>query len=71
MYIVYVPVKKIFTNGPNMGLLLWVLAKKKVHGQEIHSGNENVPDAAVSKEGHADSILEQERTHPWKKRNFK
>ena len=64
----------MFTNGLNMGLLLWAWVKKTVQGMEPHwySNKEKVSDAAVSKEGHADSLLRYIRIHyKWKKSNYK
>ena len=55
-----------------MGLPQQVWTEKEVSGMEMHwlSGKENVLSAAVSKEGHADSVLGNESTHdylfPWK-----
>ena len=42
-----------------MSLPWWTQVEKKVHGAETRwlSGKEKVPGAAVSKEGHADSLL--------------
>ena len=52
--------QKMFTNELNMALPLQAPAKNTVHGVEIHwlSSKENMPGAAVSKEGHADSFLD-------------
>ena len=47
-------------------------SKRTAHGMETHwlSGKEKVPGAAVSKGGHADSLLGYEKTYyywfPWK-----
>ena len=51
--------QKMFANGLNMGLSLWVRIEKTVHGVKAHwhSGKEKVPSAAISKEGYADSLL--------------
>ena len=55
-----------------MDLPLQAWVEKTVYGVEIRwlSGREIIPDAVVSKEGHADSYLGHERTHhywfPWK-----
>ena len=59
-------VKKIFANGLNIGVTSMSLSqkeKKTAHGMETHwlSGNENVPGAAISKEGHPDSLLGHKR----------
>ena len=61
----HVLVKKGFTNGQKTGLALRVWIEKTGHLVEIHwlSNKENVPRAAVSKEGHADSVQGHERTH--------
>ena len=57
--------QKLFRNGLNMGLPLRVWVKKKVNWVERHwvSGKEKVPDTDVSKEGHADSLIDHEKTH--------
>ena len=51
--------QKLFTNGLNMGLLLWARVKKIVYGVKTHwlSGKEKVPGIVVSKEGHAVTIF--------------
>ena len=61
----YFLVKKIFINGLNTGFPLQVWIGKTVHGMEIHRfpGKEKVLGAEAIKEGHADSLLEHERTH--------
>ena len=41
----------MFTNGLNIGLLLWAQIKKTVHGVET------VPGSAVGKGGQTDSVL--------------
>ena len=67
----------MFTKGLNMGLLLWAWVEKTVHGVVTHwlSGKEQVLNAAVSKEGLADSLLGHERIHhywfPWRSCNCK
>ena len=52
----------MLTNGLNMNLPLG--AKNTVHEVKTHglSGKETVTDEAVSKEGHADSLLGYEMT---------
>ena len=57
--------EKMFTNGLNMGLPLCAWVKKIVLGVETPwlSGKEKVQGAAVSKEGHAYSLLGHERSH--------
>ena len=60
--------QKIFTNGLNMVWSLWAWVEKQVHGVETHwlSGKEKFLDAVVSKEDHADNVLEHERVnHYW------
>ena len=49
----YVLVKKMFTNGLNIGLILWAFVKNTVHRVEAHwlFGKENILGATVSKEG--------------------
>ena len=49
------------TNEVNTGLLLqtWVI-KKTVCGMETSTLKENVLNIVVSKEGHADSVLEHD-----------
>ena len=48
-----------------------------VHGEKTHwlSGKERFLGAAVSKEGHTDSVLEHEKSYhywfPWKRSNYK
>ena len=61
----HVLIKRMFTNWLNMGLPRWAWVEKTVHRVETHwlSSKEKVLDTAVSKEGHADSILWHERTH--------
>ena len=53
-------------NWLNIDLPLQAWVEKTVHGMETHwlSSKEKVPGAAVSKESHAVSLLEHERTHP-------
>ena len=55
----HVWVKKIFTNGQNIGLPIWTRVEKTVQGEETHwlSGKENVLGKMVSREGHVDSFL--------------
>ena len=55
---------KMFTNGQNMGLPLQVRVKKTFHWLETNwlTGKEKIPSTAISKEGHADSLLGQEGT---------
>ena len=52
-----------------MGLLLRAWVEKAVIGVEALSGYEKVPGSQVSKEGYADSLLNQELNHlywfPW------
>ena len=50
-----------------MGLLLRDKFKKTIHKVETHrlSGKEKVLDTAVSKEGHAHSILGHKRTNEY------
>ena len=50
---------KMFPNGLNIGSLLRARIEKTVYGIETHqlSGKEKVLEAAVSKKGHADSLL--------------
>ena len=57
--------QKMFTNGLNMDLPQWAWIKMTIYRMETHwlFGKEKVPGAAASKEGHADSVLEHERTH--------
>ena len=52
----------MYTNGLNIGLLLQACVKKTVDSHNIDwlSGKEKVPGAAVSKEGHAYSLLGNE-----------
>ena len=61
--------QKIFANGQNMGLPLWAWVEKTVYGVETHwlFGKEKIPGTAVSKEGHADNLLKNERSfhHYW------
>ena len=47
----------------DMDLPLWVWTEKTVHGMEISwfSGKEKVLEAAVSREGHVDCVLEYQR----------
>ena len=61
-------VKKMFTNGLNMSLLLQARVEKTVYWLETHwiSGKEKVLGVAVSKTSHADSVLGYERTHDYK-----
>ena len=56
----YNVVKKLFMNWLNIGLLQWDWVKKTVHGVETHwlSSIEKIPGLLVSKEGHADNLLE-------------
>ena len=67
----------MFTNDFNMSLPPWAQVKKIVDGMKTYwlSGKEKTPGTAVSKEGHADSVLGHESTHhnwfPWKRRNWK
>ena len=60
--------QKMFANWLNMGFPLQTWVKTHQLSSKI-----KVPGAAVSKEGHAASLLGQERTHhywfPWKKFN--
>ena len=60
---------EIYKNGQKHGLQLTV-DEVEAHW---HSNKEKVPDAAVSKEGHADSVLGHKKTHhhwfPWKRCN--
>ena len=48
-----------------MGLPQWALVKKTDNGVETHwlSSKEKASGAAISKEGHADTLLRHERTH--------
>ena len=57
--------KKIFTNRLKMGLQHRDWVEKIVNGVETHwlSGKEMVPGTAVRKEGHADCVVGNERTH--------
>ena len=57
--------KNDFTNELNKILQLGTWDEKTVYGGETQwlSGKEKVINAAVSKNGHADSFLEHERTH--------
>ena len=57
----YAVVKKMFTSGLNISLSRRVWVEKTVHRMEAQ--NKKVPDAAASKQGHADSLLEHKRTH--------
>ena len=56
-----------------MDLPQWDSVKKSVHVQETHwlSSKEKVAGVVVSKGGHANSVLGNERTHhnwnPWKR----
>ena len=61
----HVLVKKIFANGLYVGLARQAWVGKTVHRVERHwlSGKEKVPGAVVSKEGHADSLLNLEKCH--------
>ena len=63
--------EKKFTNELNIGLPLRGLVEKIVHRVEKHwlTDKENILSAAVSKEGHADSLLGYERTHPYIRRD--
>ena len=56
---------KKFTNELNIGLPLWARIKKTVDKVKTHwlFSKEKILDTVISKEGHADSLLEQERTH--------
>ena len=55
-------VKKIFTNGLNMGLPTIIQGRKdSPWSRKILSGKENVPGATISK--HAFKVLGHERTH--------
>ena len=58
----YVLLKKMFSNGRNVGLLLRAGVEKT--GVETHwlTGKEKVPDTTVRKESHVDSLPEHERT---------
>ena len=58
-------IKKMFTNGLNMDLLIQAWVEKIVHWIETHwlSGKEKVQGTVVSKEGDTDSLLGHERTH--------
>ena len=73
----HVLVKKRFINGWNMGLSLWTWVKKTIYGLEMHwcYSKEKILGAALSKEGHADSLLGYEKTNhhwfPWKRCNCK
>ena len=64
----HVLVKRIFTNGLNMSLLLQASVEKTVYKVETHwlSDKEKVPDAVVSKEAHVDSVLGHHYWYPWK-----
>ena len=57
--------KNMYTNRLNMGLPLKAQDEKRIHRVETHwlSSKEKVADTMVSKEGHADCLLEDERTH--------
>ena len=68
------------TNGLNIDLPpWWARVKKAVHGAETYSPQKKKkkksPGAVVSKEGHADSVLQHEITHHywflWKRCNCK
>ena len=60
----HILVQKIFTNWPNMCLLLRAQLKQRIHGVETHwSSGKKVMGAAFSKENNADSLLAHERTY--------
>ena len=69
-------VKKMFTSGLNMGLLLQASVEKTAHKVETHwlSVTEKVPGTVVSKESHVGNVLNHEKTHyywfPWKRCNY-
>ena len=60
----HVLVKKMFKNMLSMDLSQHTCIKKTVDGDETHklSYEGTVLSAVVSKEGHAESLLEQKRT---------
>ena len=55
--------KNIYMNGLNMGLSQRAKLEKTVHNVETHrlSDKEKFTNSAVSKEGHADSVLWHKR----------
>ena len=61
----YVLFKKMFTNGLHVDLPLQAWIKKTVHGGKACwlSSKEKVLGAAVSIEGHANSLLTHKRTY--------
>ena len=64
----YILIQKIFTNEWEIGFLLQSWVEKTILGVETYwlFSKEKILGAAVSKEGHVDSLLEHERTnHSW------
>ena len=60
---VYFSQKNVY-KGLNIGLPFQVWVKKAMHSVEtLTQGNENLSDAVVSKEGHADTVLGHDRIH--------
>ena len=55
----HVLVQKIFTNGLNMCMPLWIKDTVYEVGTHWLSSRKKVPGTAVSKEGHIDSVAER------------
>ena len=61
----HILLKKIFPDELNMGLPLRACVEKKVYVVETHrlTSKKKVQSTVVSKEGHADSLLEHEKSN--------
>ncbi len=55
--------QKMFTNGLNIGLLLWAWVKKSLWRGNTDSLVKKSSGQSVNKEGHTESLFEHERIH--------